>query len=396
MNKVLILSLFTLAILFSSCQPKKEDNSENLLSNSPAGANSSLPYLFRDTSETVYMSWVEETDSAHRLLFASTSGNQWSSPTEVSRSKDWFVNWADYPMLTSDGKGNLAAHVLEKTGPGKFSYSIKIFLSDDYGQSWNKSFLLNTDTVEGEHGFVSATTFQDDWFFAWLDGRNASGGHDGHHGSMTLRGALIGKDGIIKSEWLLDSKTCDCCQTTSIGTDQGITVYYRDRSDEEIRDMSFVHYNGEAWSSPQSLSVDQWKIQGCPVNGPRAITNKNFTGVAWFTGAADAPKVNFASSQSADLKFNNTLRVDEGNTSGRVDVEALSNGKFAVSFLEGDEIKIRLIDGAGRAGKIISVAKTTTGRKSGFPQMTRTADGLLFAWTDENSGSIKTKWIPEP
>jgi len=399
MIKKLSLGLCATLLFFSACQPKKVQQQDSLLSISPTGPNASLPFLYSDASGVVFLSWVEQTDSIDRLLFSSTTGEQWTTPKEIAKSNHWFVNWADYPMIISDGNGHLAAHVLEKTGPEKFSYSIKIFLSDNQGETWTKNFLLNTDTVEGEHGFVSAAVYQNDWFFAWLDGRNAGSGHeghDGHHGSMTLRGALVAKDGTRKNEWLLDPKTCDCCQTTAVATDQGVTVFYRDRSDEEIRDMSFVHFNGGSWTDPKNLSVDQWKIQGCPVNGPRAIADKNFTGVAWFTGAADAPRVNFASSPTVDMDFNNTIRLDEGNTSGRVDIESLSNGKFAVSFLEGDEIKLRVITKEGQPEKIISVAKTTTGRKSGFPQMTRAGDGLLFAWTDEATGSIRTKWISEP
>ena len=39
--------------------------------------------------------------------------------------------------------------------------------------------------------------------------------HEGHHGAMSLRAAIIDGKGNKISEWELDNKTCDCCQTSA-------------------------------------------------------------------------------------------------------------------------------------------------------------------------------------
>ena len=59
---------------------------------------------------------------------------------------------------------------------------------------------------------------------------------------MTLRAAFIDKKGNKINEWELDGRVCDCCQTTAAITNDGPVVVYRDRSDDEVRDMSIVRY----------------------------------------------------------------------------------------------------------------------------------------------------------
>ena len=52
-------------------------------------------------------------ESAHALRFASRpAGGVWSEPRTIAQGKDWFVNWADFPALAAFGDGALAAHWL--------------------------------------------------------------------------------------------------------------------------------------------------------------------------------------------------------------------------------------------------------------------------------------------
>src|SRR5688500_18136299 len=154
----------------------------------------------------------------------------------------------------------------------------------------------------------------------------------GHRGSMTLRAAFIDYAGNKVNEWELDSKTCDCCQTTAVITDEGPIVIYRDRSDDEIRDLSIVRFIDGKWTSPQVVSRDNWKISGCPVNGPRAAAIGNNISVAWFTAPEGRPMVNVIFSDDAGGTFGLPVRVDEGKPNGRVDVAQLDKRSCLVSW----------------------------------------------------------------
>ena len=176
------------------------------------------------------------------------------------------------------------------------------------GQQWSDDFIPHKDGTPTEHGFVTMMPYQGKFLTAWLDGRNTGGGsHDGHgHGDggpMTLRSALIAMDGTMENEVELDQRICDCCQTSGAITDIGPVIVYRDRSDEEIRDMSIVRFVDGKWSDPKTIHADGWKIEGCPVNGPRATAHGNLLAVAWFTAANSQPKVKLIFSQDGGANF---------------------------------------------------------------------------------------------
>jgi hypothetical protein len=51
---------------------------------------------------------------------------------------------------------------------------------------------------------------------------------------------MIGLDETLGKEALLDGRVCECCQTSSASTPDGMAVVYRDRSEKEVRDISIA------------------------------------------------------------------------------------------------------------------------------------------------------------
>jgi hypothetical protein len=164
---------------------------------------------------------------------------------------------------------------------------------------------------------------------------------------------------------------------------------YRDRSDEEIRDISIVRFEKGAWSEPKSIFDDSWKIAGCPVNGPRADSKGNHLAIAWFTAAEGMARVNFIYSNDGGATFNQPVRLDEAGAIGRVDVTILDENASAVSWMEGSEIKVVKIEHNGKKGIPFTIASSSESRSSGFPQMTKSGNELIFAWTDDREKKIK-------
>ena len=94
----------------------------------------------------------------------------------------------------------------------------------------------HTDGINAEHGFVSLLpTPEGKTFAVWLDGRHTK---KEEINAMTLRSAEIDKDGKLSNEVELDGRVCDCCQTGATWTKKGPIVVYRDRSEDEIRDIA--------------------------------------------------------------------------------------------------------------------------------------------------------------
>jgi hypothetical protein len=207
---------------------------------------------------------------------------------------------------------------------------------------------------------------------------------------MTLRGAVIGKDGSKSNEWELDNRVCDCCQTTAAITANGPVVIYRDRSDEEIRDMSIVRFVNGQWTEPKTIFPDNWKIAGCPVNGPRVDAIGNNLALAWFSSPDKKGQVNVVFSKDGGASFSSPIRVDEGETIGRVDIVLLNDKTAMVSWMEGSSIKVAKIHADGTKEPSITIASSSQSRSSGFPQMTKSGNSILFAWTDDKLKKINT------
>lgn len=392
MNKYAILWLFIWSMI-AGCNSAKDANQTVITRlDSPAKSSAAEPYLFTDGDGTVYLSWIEKTEGKSEFKFSALINGEWSKPTLIDSGQNWFVNWADYPMIAAQGN-NLVAHYLEKSGGETYAYDIKLMSSADQGKTWKQPAILHDDGKQAEHGFVSMLPYQDNFFIAWLDGRNTVmegvEHHEGHHGQMTLRASVIDKEGKKLSEWELDDRTCDCCQTSAAITDNGPIVVYRDRSNDEIRDLSIVRWVNNEWTKPSPVFADNWKIEGCPVNGPRVVADRNAVAIAWYSVPAGKSKVNVVFSGDGGASFGQPVRIDEGNAIGRVDIVMLDDKTVLASWMEGTAIMAAKVHADGTKEPPITIASSSEARSSGFPQMTRYQDKVLFAWTDDKEKIIK-------
>jgi hypothetical protein len=202
---------------------------------------------------------------------------------------------------------------------------------------------------------------------------------------MTLRSALVGPDGLkLGPDVELDARTCDCCQTDSARTREGLVVVYRDRSETGIRDIALLRQAATGWSEPVQVARDGWLIDACPVNGPAVDARGDTVVVAWFT-AADKPRVRLAFSMDGGRRFRDPIEVAAGKVAGRVDVALLPDGRAVVSWLEdatgSAEIRAQPFTEEGPAGTVAVIARSEVARSSGFPQMALVDGALLFAWT---------------
>lgn len=339
------------------------------------------------------MSWIEENHGRSALKWAIWDDHDWGESRVIAEGEDWFVNWADFPMMCHGEAGLVTTNYLKKSGEGTYSYDVVLRLSLDGGKTWGDELIPHQDGTESEHGFVSLVPYEDHLIAIWLDGRNYASGNE----QMTLRAAEINRDGTIHKEFLIDDRVCDCCPTSAIETATGIMVAYRDRSENEIRDIGTAHFDGTNWSIPEILFDDNWEIAGCPVNGPAIDANGQTVAVAWYTGANDRHRVKMRLSSDGGLTFGDVIVVKDSGTIGRVDVAVIPGGGAVVSWLdeslEETAIKYRQIAIDGTIHQAHTVATSSSERASGFPKMILAGDSLLFAWTETGDvRGVVSKW----
>lgn len=361
----------------------------------PAGAGAAQPFLTH-TRDGVLLSWLEPVAGTKRvaLRISRRTGEQWSAPSTVIERDDLFVNWADFPSVIEDANGVLYTHWLQKSGAGTYSYDVRMSTSTDGGATWRESFLLNRDGREAEHGFVTLAALPSGGIGAtWLDGRNMSGdGHSGEGGDMTLRYATVQPDGTIADDVELDARTCECCTTGMTMTSDGPVIVYRDRSPEEIRDISYVKRTAAGWTEPRLVNPDGWKINACPVNGPQIDARGKQVVTGWFTAANEQGRAYVAFSEDGGATFGEPIRIDDGKPIGRVDVLLLDDSSALVTWLEqtpsGGEIRTRRVSQQGPQ-PAVKVADSSTARAAGFPRVARAGENVFFAWTEQSATTRK-------
>ncbi|MBN2731782.1 MAG: exo-alpha-sialidase [Balneolaceae bacterium] len=401
--RIIILAFITLFLL-SGCSADEPTQVEMI--EPPAGQNSHLPFLTTDQSGTVFLSWVE-TDTAQdqsTLHYSKLNQTKWTAPKTIATSDQWFVNWADYPSILADSSNIFAAHTLQKIPGNTYSYNVNIHLKED--TSWGNPITPHTDGTATEHGFVSMIPWQSDILAIWLDGRRTENRAEKEYfdlnKAMTLRSAMINRSGKITQRKLIDNSVCDCCNTSLAQTSKGPIVAYRNRTNDEIRDIYVSRLVDGEWSEPTVVFPDEWNIAACPVNGPAIAAHDATVIVAWYTAANEKQLVKAAVSSDYGKTFSEPITINDNKPIGRVDAAINEQGKAFISWMEQSgqqallKIKAIIINQDNSSVKTVDIAQMNPSRKSGFPQMELASENLVFAWThiDSSGTFLKTAQVP--
>lgn len=384
--------LFTI-VLLTSCTQDRQQPSFEFNINNPAEMGSQYPNLYKDASGTLTMSWfLKIEEDLNSIQYSTFTDGRWIPPQTVNISSDYFVNWADFPSVVSRDGEVVAGHWLRKIEGGPYAYNVNVVFPGEQARRWTDPITPHTDGTATEHGFVSMEPLADDRVLAvWLDGRQTADREHGEYSdpekAMTLRSAEISKDGTVEREREIDSMVCDCCSTDLVMMDGKAAVVYRNRTENEVRDIYISLYDLETgeWSDPAAVHNDGWEINGCPVNGPRIDYNNGRTAVIWYTEADDVPSVKLAVSDDNGSTFGEPVVVAEGNTAGRQDLSVGDDGTIYTSWLTTQDdtgyVMLRSVKEGDTPGNTIQVGITSSSRRSGFPRMAAIKDGLLIAWT---------------
>jgi len=386
-------ALLCLASLVAACgngPDSATDHSATQVLDTPAAPGSLAPNLVTGADGTVVLSWIEVDGDTDSLRFAVFEDKSWHDKGTAATGENWFVNWADFPSVVPISDGLWAAHWLVSQPAGGYAYDVAVSLSIDSGQNWSKIITPHLDGTATEHGFVTLYPGDDGVGLIWLDGRNMVKKHDEDivNSGMTLRAASLSAGLVLSNESLIDGLICDCCQTDVAIGSEGPVAIYRNRTTDEIRDIYVSRYVEGGWQEGTPMANDNWEIPGCPVNGPVIEADASLVVAAWFTGADNEPRVRAAFSADAAQSFSAPIDVVNGNTRGRVGVAMLSNSDVAVSWLRkaadaSHEVCVRRVSIDGELGPVQVISHTGNVSAFSVPQIVRTGDDLVIAWTDK-------------
>lgn len=364
------------------------------------------PHLAPINDSAAVVSYIVTTESVNALRYRVTRNGKWSEAHTVATGENWFVNWADFPSVVPISSTLWAAHWLVRREAGGYAYDAYATVSENAGRTWSKPFLLHHDGTDTEHGFVTLFAAHKGVGAIWLDGRNIAGNFEPSDGSsttdgMALRAARFDASGVLSDEQVIDTLTCDCCQTDIAISNEGPVAVYRDRSEDEIRDIYISRFVDGRWQEGKPVYSDGWKIAACPVNGPVVRANGDTVVVTWFTAADDRPVVKSAWSFDAGRTFSSPIIVDDQSVIGYIGSVLVADDTIVASWLckdpaEKNAICFRSVNQNGEIGLLQRLLTPGAVARISVPQLGKIDDQLLFVWTDklDDQSRINSRRIP--
>lgn len=377
-----------LLLLLAGCSPPDAPDAFSIDTLAvPAGIDAAGPRVSGGAGRPLVLSWMEPDETGTTLRYSMFRDGGWAPPQTVVSGRNMFVNWADMSSVTALADDHWVAHWLEMAGPLTYSYHVVMAQSVEAGRAWSAPVKPHTDGTPTEHGFVSVYPHDGKVAAIWLDGRNTGGEHGGDPqvSGMTLRSAAIDADNKRHNEQEIDGLVCDCCQTDVAITAEGPVAVYRDRTVDEIRDIYVARHVDGRWQSGVALHDDNWRIAGCPVNGPAIDAQGSDVAAAWFSVPEQAPAVQIKFSQDSGASFGPALNLAAAGALGHVDAVMLEDGSAVVSWLQAaaggrGKLVLRRVTPGGETGPVFDVASDAPARS--VPQMAIAGDDLVLVWTE--------------
>ena len=376
----------------------------------PSTIGSGQPDLAVTPDGRVMLSWISSLPGRRKALqfvAMADNGHWYSAPRTIAVGNSLMANWANVPHIAQTADGALWVQFMQQHGEGHAG-DVALSRSTDGGFNWSAPIAVNDDGVEAEHGFAALwPATRDSIGVAWLNGGESGdkgmqhGGADMadgegmHHGEgrTGLHAAVFDMNLQRNDETVLDPKTCDCCQSEIVATSRGPLLAYRDRSDQEVRDIAVVRNDGKTWGKPVPVHADGWVMPGCPVNGPSLAADRDNVVVAWYTAANDKPLVQAARSTDAGDSFAAPVVLEQGAAvQGRAAVALDARQAFVLWIREdanGQSLWLsRRSPDLARELQRIEVAKLQgRGRATGYPQVALRNGEAYIAWTDIVDGA---------
>lgn len=369
----------------------------------PGGTGSAQPRLTADLDGNPVISWLEPDGRQRALKFARYESDGFGPVREVVRSERMFVNWADFPSVTQIDEHVWFAHWPRRRA-GSGAYDVAATISRDGGSTWFPAEQMNEDEAVAEHGFVSVFPWGDSIAAFWLDGRQlANWSFDDPDALLgtSLRLARYDRAGLVASREVIDEIVCDCCQPDVAMTDDGPVVAYRDRTEEEIRDVVVRRFADDGWTDALALGNEGWRIEGCPVNGPAIAARGNDVAVAWFTAHDNRGHVRFARSSDGGRSFSSPIAVDDDGAYGQVGIVLDDDDRAVVSWWRraeqgGIDLKVRAFEPDGDS-RDLTIAHESLGQPADVPQLIAAGDAYLVAWsTFDDGGTVRLVRVDIP
>lgn len=359
----------------------------------PVSGTASSSNLVTSPEGEAWLTWIETAaDKTLSLKFSrfDVAARKWSPARTIASGPDIYAGTSDIPALTLGSKGRATALWYVKNPPSPQTahlhhgagYHAVTSSTQDAGATWSAPARVSKESDINE--FAALATLADGRVLAvWLDARvkkimGAMPDHDKIHPGMKLSQQLYSRivapaeaANADAPDTLIEYSVCDCCHTSLAAFPDGTALLvYRGRSEEEARDIRVTRFRGSAWDEPRTLNQDDWRIAGCPVNGPQIVSDGGRAGVAWFTAADNDPRVVASFSPDAGARFLMPLKLSEPKPIGRASIVMLRSTALLVAWIDANgALALRRVTPDYGLNSSVTLTKPEAGRLKGQPRL---------------------------
>ncbi|HKY20189.1 MAG TPA: hypothetical protein VJM31_03125 [Vicinamibacterales bacterium] len=285
--------------------------------------------------------------------------------------------------------------------------------STDSGVTFSPAATLHDPSIKGARGWHSIAAGRDGAVHVvWLDGRDAVpaapgrarprhgvSGHAGHgsggaHGGAPRQDvyeAVIAPDGAI-AESHVARDVCFCCKTAvGVGSTGRVNVVWRHIFPESMRDIAMATSadGGRTFSPLARVSEDQWRLSGCPDDGPAmAMGAGDSAHLVWPTLVNEPMprKAIFYTITTDGRSFTPRTRLsgDEQEDAGHPQIAADAAGNVAAVWDEQQGDARRIVMRLAKAGRGFDGPRVLNNQSSAFhPHIVAAETGFLVAWPEQ-------------
>jgi hypothetical protein len=328
------------------------------------------------------------------VVHSSDNGQSFSSPIAVTRDPVKLDNGPDErPVIAVDHEGRVfIAYAIFKDN--KYNGEVFFSRSIDGGKTFSLPRPLVDNTASQRFQTLTIDPLGN-LFAAWLDKRGVvAAAQQG----KTYAGAALAyswsSDGgaSFSPSRIAHHNTCECCRLGVAFAGPGRpAVLFRNVFDGTVRDHAVITFtNANTPGAPERVSVDDWKIDACPHQGPSlALSASGTYHATWFTDGDNRKGLFYARSTDGGRHFSKPMILgNPDHDLSRTYVTALP-GAVWVSWkdFDGDEASVNVIfsqdDGNSWSDPRV-VAKTTDA--SDHPLLLNDGHRAWVSWMTKADG----------
>ena len=321
-----------------------------------------------------------------RLELREGDNQGFGSPILITHSQNLLMNSIDTPEYVLGNDGSALVMWPERNSHG---CGIKFLFRREAGAAFTEPRWIRESTEDMQHSFLSGVALNEGGFFiTWIQSNKVLI-PGGEASEASLVGILLDSEGQLQKQFVLDPLVCDCCSIDSAIFDSGnVVVCYRNRDENEVRDTFYVRGNPltpESFGEPQSIRVEQWKTDFCPMNGPAIGSLGRFTTFAFFTNKPwETERLQVSLSVGGGKKFMLAKIISAIGTLGRPVVAYLNKDISVVSWLQSIEDECwwvaRAVPHKGQPGPRVRIAKVHSNINANKLNLVKSESGVIASY----------------